>query len=218
MKKTILISFILLGISSFALAKETCAVAYITDGDTIKCKLNNELITIRLANIDAPETTQDFGLESKEMLMNLIKPSKLIDFESTKKDRYGRHIAEIFVLNKNLNLEMVKLGGAWAYKEYLDKNKATTYLNAEQKARSSRSGLWSLPVAIYPSDFRKNKKSTHKSEDKIPKQNTNNGYNCVKKTCKQIASCEEAYYLLNQCGFSRLDRDKDGMPCEILCN
>lgn len=39
--------------------------------------------------------------------------------------------------------------------------------------------------------------------------------NC--KYCSEIKSCAEAYFLLNQCGCSSLDRDKDGIPCENLC-
>ncbi|GEM_PF-955614 len=35
--------------------------------------------------------------------------------------------------------------------------------------------------------------------------------------CSEIKSCAEAYFLLNQCGCSSLDRDKDGIPCENLC-
>lgn len=38
-----------------------------------------------------------------------------------------------------------------------------------------------------------------------------------KRTCGQMSSCSEAYFYLNQCGLSRLDRDKDGVPCEKLC-
>ena len=38
-----------------------------------------------------------------------------------------------------------------------------------------------------------------------------------KKTCGKMASCEEAKYHLEQCGNKRLDRDKDGIPCESLC-
>lgn len=40
--------------------------------------------------------------------------------------------------------------------------------------------------------------------------------NCS-KTCTQISSCEEAYYLLNTCGCTRRDGDKDGVPCENIC-
>lgn len=45
------------------------------------------------------------------------------------------------------------------------------------------------------------------------------GFTCGTKTvCKQMASCEEAYYYLNTCGLNRLDRDQDGIPCESICN
>ena len=41
--------------------------------------------------------------------------------------------------------------------------------------------------------------------------------NCSKKYCKNMNSCEEAYYQLQVCGYKRLDRDKDGVPCESIC-
>lgn len=37
------------------------------------------------------------------------------------------------------------------------------------------------------------------------------------KTCEQIATCEEAYFQLNQCGCGRRDTDGDGVPCESIC-
>jgi hypothetical protein len=45
-------------------------------------------------------------------------------------------------------------------------------------------------------------------------------YSCSpRKTCsKTIRSCEEAYWLLQNCSWGgALDRDKDGVPCETLC-
>jgi len=38
-----------------------------------------------------------------------------------------------------------------------------------------------------------------------------------KKYCKEMNSCKEAMFYLKQCGVSRLDRDKDGVPCETIC-
>lgn len=35
--------------------------------------------------------------------------------------------------------------------------------------------------------------------------------------CKNIKTCSDAKYLLNQCGFADLDSDGDGTPCEALC-
>lgn len=40
--------------------------------------------------------------------------------------------------------------------------------------------------------------------------------NCS-KTCQQMASCEEAYFQLQQCGCTTRDRDRDGVPCEDIC-
>ncbi len=37
-----------------------------------------------------------------------------------------------------------------------------------------------------------------------------------KRYCRQMNSCEEARAFLSQCGLSRLDSDKDGVPCEAL--
>lgn len=38
-----------------------------------------------------------------------------------------------------------------------------------------------------------------------------------KKYCKEMNSCKEAMFYFKQCGLSRLDRDKDGVSCEIIC-
>lgn len=42
-------------------------------------------------------------------------------------------------------------------------------------------------------------------------------YDCARKYCKNMESCEEAKYKLKQCGHKSLDRDKDGVPCENIC-
>lgn len=42
-------------------------------------------------------------------------------------------------------------------------------------------------------------------------------FECGKRTCKQMDSCAEARYHLEQCGVKSLDRDKDGVPCESIC-
>lgn len=38
-----------------------------------------------------------------------------------------------------------------------------------------------------------------------------------KKTCKDMATCEEAKFYLQHCDRPRLDKDHDGVPCEKLC-
>ena len=43
-------------------------------------------------------------------------------------------------------------------------------------------------------------------------------YTCnCRKTCGEMSSCDEAYFQLEDCGCSRRDGDKDGVPCESIC-
>jgi uncharacterized protein YraI len=42
------------------------------------------------------------------------------------------------------------------------------------------------------------------------------GVPCQHSTCSGMTSCEEAYACLNT-GYSDLDRDQDGVPCEKIC-
>ena len=43
-------------------------------------------------------------------------------------------------------------------------------------------------------------------------------YDCESKFCKDMTVCAEALHKLNVCGHSRLDSDKDGIPCEAICS
>jgi len=54
-------------------------------------------------------------------------------------------------------------------------------------------------------------------EEEIAKEENKPKYGCNKRYCKQMESCEEAEHYLNECGKTRLDRDKDGIPCEAIC-
>jgi hypothetical protein len=51
-----------------------------------------------------------------------------------------------------------------------------------------------------------------------PTEEPKPSFSCEKKkNCGDMASCEEAKYHLQQCGNKRLDNDKDGIPCESIC-
>lgn len=55
----------------------------------------------------------------------------------------------------------------------------------------------------------------NKKEKKVNKKEV---FKCEgKRYCKEMRSCKEAMFYLKQCGVSRLDRDKDGIPCESIC-
>jgi endonuclease YncB( thermonuclease family) len=51
-------------------------------------------------------------------------------------------VAILHLADRNINLEMVKEGYAWAYKEYLARPYASEFIGAENDARSKQLGLW----------------------------------------------------------------------------
>ncbi len=78
-----------------------------------------------------------------------------------------------------------------------------------RRVETKASSVWNTPQ---PSRYSKPVKITKRKAKKAR-------YSCgYKRYCSNISSCEEAYYLLEHCGLRRLDRDRDGVPCESLCN
>lgn len=201
----------------------SCKVVGISDGDTMTCLTDDKRqVKIRFDQIDAPETGQGFGGASKRALSDMIH-GKTVNLDTKEQDKYGRTVAEVYYDGKNVNKEMVALGMAWAYREYV---KDQEYLDLENAARRASLGIWSEPNPIYPSDYRRAKRG----EQKAPVQTqqiqqsvekaalvSSKGQCGSKRYCKEMTSCKEAKHYLNVCGVHRLDRDGDGIPCESLC-
>ena len=76
-------------------------VIKVVDGDTIHVLQNNVTKKIRLLYIDAPEIKQDYGVESKLFLSNILLNKKVI-IHSDSKGRYGRELGEDYIYNDNM--------------------------------------------------------------------------------------------------------------------
>jgi micrococcal nuclease len=130
----------------------TCKVVGIIDGDTIKClSEDKELIKIRLASIDAPESKQPYGQISKQNLSRMIF-GKMVQVIFSSQDKYSRTIGTIYYQNKDINLEQVNHGYAWVFREF---SKNPIYYVAELNAKKHKLGLWQDKAPIYPSIWRK---------------------------------------------------------------
>lgn len=120
-------------------------VIAIADGDTVTVlDASNTQTKIRLMGIDAPEKKQAFGQRSKQHLSDLVF-DKQVTVEYSKKDRYGRTIGKILVNGVDANLEQVKAGMAWHYKQYQKEQTPSDralYSEAEDQARTGHVGLW----------------------------------------------------------------------------
>ncbi len=152
-EKRVTFCLILLCLTTNLFAKELLTKVTVTDGDTVKGKYENELIKIRLAEIDAPELKQAFGVESKNCLKRLINDSDgKVFFKFKEKDRYERHVGWLYSEDLDINLEMVKRGCAWVYDRYVERKVLFKHQNL---AKKNKLGLWKNANAIKPSDWRR---------------------------------------------------------------
>ena len=70
-------------------------------------------------------------------------------------DRHQRAVCIVTVNSRNVNLEMMRAGYAWAYVKYLDRPHASEYIGIEEEARKARKGLWKESNPTPPWEFRK---------------------------------------------------------------
>ena len=132
-------------------------VVGVHDGDTVTClDEQNQQQKIRLAEIDAPEVSQDFGKVSREALAGLVF-GKTVQVVDDGRDRYGRWIGHLFVDGVDVNRQMVATGNAWHYAAY---SKDSSLASLETQARSRQLGLWAQPNPTPPWDYRKNGKKS----------------------------------------------------------
>lgn len=117
-------------------------VSRVLDGDTFEANGQR----YRIAEIDAPEISQQFGIESKLYLQSLIL-HKRVSIKTESIDRYNRKIVKVYDGENYIAESMVKNGFAWFYERYSDNSKLR---NLEKSARQNKKGLWKYnPVNPY---------------------------------------------------------------------
>ena len=132
-------------------------VIQVSDGDTINIRTDNETIRIRLASIDAPETShgsdqpgQPYGEASRKFLAGLVA-GKTVEAQCFEKDRFGRFICDIPVDGTTANRLSVKNGMSWANQQGKGKYLRDPSLpELEKQARAAKLGLWAEPGAVAP--------------------------------------------------------------------
>ncbi len=120
---------------------------------------SNQQHKIRLQGIDAPEKAQAFGQKSKASLSAMVY-GKPVTVEWSKRDRYQRIIGVVLADGMDCNLEQVKTGMAWWYKQYKREQtvqQRADFEAAENQAREQRVGLWSDMEPVPPWEFRRAK-------------------------------------------------------------
>ncbi len=135
-------------------------VIRIVDGDTISVlDANNVQHRIRLKGIDAPERTQAFYQVSRDNLAALTF-QKEVRVDYTKVDRWGREVGTVWIGGDDACLAQIKAGLAWHFKRYQKEQSQSDreeYANAEEDARSHKSGIWKDLNPTPPWDFQRHK-------------------------------------------------------------
>ena len=191
----------------FTTSANAATVVSVGDGDTVRVSEGSKRVTVRLACIDAPETSQrPWGARSTAFLKQLTPVGSEVTLRVQTTDRYGRTVAELLNRRGNVNQLMVEAGQAFAYRRYLRQCDSQRYLQLEKEAQRQGTGVWSIgPSGITrPWDYRRRRSSSSSSSGSSRKYR-----------CKDIGSWRQAQQLLAE-GHRYLDGDGDGEACESL--
>lgn len=166
------ILLILLGVTS--LAAESGYVHRVSDGDTVTILTDSQTkVKCRLYGIDAPEKKQPYGSESRDALAKMVLGVN-VNYLVKNTDMYGRSVCIISFLEDGrgeervANEEMLRLGLAWAYVQYLKRDKDKTnlrkYLELQGDAMQNTVGLWQDSSPQAPWEYRRKNRRRHRGK------------------------------------------------------
>lgn len=127
----------------------------ISDGDTLTVLVDKKPIKVRIAEIDAPESKQPFGVRSKQSLSDLCF-RVVADVVEVARDRYGRTVARVNCGGRDVASEQVRGGMAWVYDRYSRPD--SLLYPIQDEARAARRGLWADKDPVRPWEWRQSQR------------------------------------------------------------
>lgn len=131
-------------------------VEKVVDGDTIKVRMTDGVMTVRLVGINTPESVDPrkevecFGQEAAEKLRTVLVGQRVTlqsDATQADRDRYGRLLRFVFLDGQDVGLWLLTEGYA---RESLYSDTPhiyrAAYVAAEQSAQAAMRGLWAMDV------------------------------------------------------------------------
>jgi endonuclease YncB( thermonuclease family) len=130
-------------------------VLRVTDGDTISVRIEGREITIRLYGVDCPEKQQEYGMQAKDYVEDLLLTGT-VGIIPVEEDRYGRVVAIVKTQDGTaLEEKLLASGLAWVYPQYCKRAECAGWKNLETRAKSERRGLWQGKNPVEPWKWRK---------------------------------------------------------------
>ncbi len=127
------------------------SVTKVTDGDSLWFTPTGQPhIVVRLSDIDAPETCQNWGTEARQALSDMVqgKPALL---QTKGRDVHGRVLGTLRVDELDVGTRLVEDGHAWSTRSRWDQG---PLVKQERMARALRRGLHATGDAEMPRNFR----------------------------------------------------------------
>lgn len=152
MKKLTLITLLLMLtlVPALANTRKTVQFSKCTDGDTAHFLMDGEDITVRFLAIDTPEYTKEkepYGKEASEYTCSAISNATQLELEyddgSDTSDKYGRHLAWVYVDGRLLQKELVEEGLAEVAYLYGDYAYTDELYEAQEQAKDKGLNIWS---------------------------------------------------------------------------
>lgn len=141
----------------------TGRVVRVADGDTLTIlSSNNKQQRVRLASIDAPETSKDsrrpgqpFAVASRRFLSDLVS-GKQLTLSCYERDRHGRAVCDVPLDDgETANQKLVRAGMAMANREKRGRFLRDPRIDGlEREAKEARVGIWSEPNPVAPWKWR----------------------------------------------------------------
>ncbi|WOO97365.1 thermonuclease family protein [Micrococcus terreus] len=125
-------------------------VVRVVDGDTFEGVIAGEQKTVRLLNVDTPETkhpqeaVQCLGPEATEMLKDLLEPGDRVklEYDIERTDRYGRTLAGVFKDDSLVNADLARAGLGVAVLYEPNRKFYDEVREAQQEAEAAGDGLF----------------------------------------------------------------------------
>lgn len=199
----------------------------VTDGDTMKVKVNGKEETIRLLLVDTPETkhpnkpVQPFGPEASAFAKKTLEGKDVqIEIDVLERDKYGRLLAYLWIDGKMFNEMLLEKGlarVAYVYPpnvKYVDQ-----FREVQKKAQKAVVGIWSIENYAQEDGYHTEAETAKKAKQQPKEQSVQSpsepSSDVYFKTCKEARAAGAAPLYQGDPGYrSALDRDGDGIACE----
>lgn len=138
-------------------------VVSVTDGDTIKVRINDQVEAVRFLLVDTPETNhprlgeQPFGQEAKAFTKKMLE-GKTVQLEKdvSDRDKYGRLLYYLYIDGKSVQEELLRNGLARVAYVYVPNTKyVDQYYAIQKEAQEKGIGIWSVENYAQEDGFHK---------------------------------------------------------------